>query len=97
MLANTLIILFDEYFNNSKFNYLSLIGSSIVARSSFVALISLEYFNVFRAEFDSCDETKDYKEYLSKSKVESEISQLDFYSEGKKTLGLNIDIDILDY
>ena len=92
---NTLILLFDEYLKNFKSNHSSLARRSAVTRVNFVKF-SLQDANVIRVELDSCDGIEDYTKYLSKSKVESEKSQFDLYTE-KKMLVLNTDIDILGF
>lgn len=66
----------DEYLKNSKSNSLSLAGSSTTTEASFTKF-NLQGSNIGWAAIENCDGTEAYKEYLSKSKAESEKSQLD--------------------
>ncbi|OMO93686.1 putative Zinc finger, BED-type [Corchorus olitorius] len=88
---NTLRLLFEEYVKNSNPNPSCLSGNSNLD-------VSLEVSNVSSEAGVRLnnDESDDHKLFLSKSKAQSEKSQLDFYLE-ERALDLNSDINILDY
>ncbi|MBA0667718.1 hypothetical protein Goklo_000772, partial [Gossypium klotzschianum] len=58
---------------------------------------SLHQLNVYRIYFGGdCDESNDYKKYLSESSSKSKKSQLDIYLDEPK-FELNRQINVLDY
>ncbi|MFQ6649763.1 hypothetical protein Gotur_022329 [Gossypium turneri] len=70
-------LLFDEYAKNTKSMYSFMAGIFNVSDNDPIDS-SLHQLNVYRIYFGGdCDESNDYKKYLSESSSKSKMSQLD--------------------